>query len=208
MQFLNTRSHKGEKEKQKIPYQDKDSDPEEPSPDANLSLMDRTKHHAKAAREQHRQKTDNLLSVEDEVMDLKEVMLQTRERVKAAKAAKSRAADLRRQLQELQEEEDSLAASNHEVAPTHVPVADPSDTGAFVAASLSLKSAVRLFYLFRLWLWISMSSYSFSALCFITYFDARCFSSLNAVLIALLKSGQMRVSECLIASSLSTFEPP
>ena len=58
-QFLNTRSHKGEKEKN--PEQDKDSDPEEPSSEANLSLMDRTKHHAKAARDQHRKKTDTLL---------------------------------------------------------------------------------------------------------------------------------------------------
>lgn len=72
-----------------------------------------------------------LFCAKEEVMDLEEVVLQTRERVKAAKAAKSRAAELRRQLTELQDEEESLAVSDQEVAP----VPDPSNAGAFVAAS-------------------------------------------------------------------------
>ena len=61
--------------------------------------MDRTKRQAKAAKELLRKKS------EDEVMDLEDVIRQTRERVNAAKAAKSHAADLRHELQELQEEE-------------------------------------------------------------------------------------------------------
>ena len=51
--------------------------------------MDKTKCHAKAAREQHKSRTENLLSAEEEVLDLEEVLIQTRERVKATKAAHS-----------------------------------------------------------------------------------------------------------------------
>ena len=78
-------------------------------------------------------------SAEDEFQDLEEIVLQTRERVKAAKAAKSRAAALRRELQELQEEEESIAVSD-EVDPVSAPLPDASNPGAFVAASL--KSAL------------------------------------------------------------------
>ena len=97
--------------------------------------MDRTKRQAKAAKEQLRRN-----EADDEVRDLEEIVLQTRERVKAAKAAKSRAAALRLELQELQEEEDSI----HEEVP--VPVPGASDPGAFVAASL--QSAVLYFLLY------------------------------------------------------------
>ena len=107
--------------------------------------MDRAKRQTKAAREQHKRKTDTLLTAEDEVMDLEEVVLQTREWVKAAKAAKSRAAELRRELQE--EEESIAAASDLEAAPVAgpVPVPDASDPGAFVTASL--KSAVCIYFI-------------------------------------------------------------
>ena len=109
-----------------------------------MSLMDRTKRQAKAAREQHKKKANTLLSAEEEVLDLEEVLLQTRERVKATKAARSRAADLRRELKELEEEELSVIASDEEaVAPAPVP--DASDPGAFIAASL--KSAVCFYFL-------------------------------------------------------------
>ena len=117
--------------------------------------MDRTKRQAKAARDQARRAADP--SPEDEVLDLEEVVLQTRERVKAAKAAKARSAALRQELLQLQEEEDSIAADNEPavpataVFPASAPapaVADPSafvaapapavtDPGAFVAASLN-----------------------------------------------------------------------
>ena len=108
--------------------------------------MDRTKRRAKAAREQLKKKGNTLFSTEEEVMVLEDVVRQTRERVKAAKAAKSRTADLQRELRELQEEEDSLVASDHEAVPPPVP--DPSDAGAFVAASL--KSAVSFLSLFNI----------------------------------------------------------
>ena len=70
--------------------------------------MDRTKLQAKAARDQHKNRTNTLHSAEKEVLDLEEVLLQTRERVKATKAARSRAADLRRKLKEHEEEEQSV----------------------------------------------------------------------------------------------------
>ena len=122
-----------------------------------MSLMDRTKRQAKAAREQHKKKTDTLFSAEEEVMDFEDVVRQTRERVKAAKAAKSRAADLCCELQELQEEEESLAASDHEAVPTPVP--DPSDASAFVVASL--KSAVSLLALFYVYFLALAFMYSY-----------------------------------------------
>ena len=105
--------------------------------------MDRTKRQAKAAREQQQRNLDH--QAEDEVQDLEQMVLQTRERLNAAKAAKSRAAALRQELLELQEEEQLVVASE-EVVPAPVPVPAPvSDPGAFVAASLN--SAVNSFLL-------------------------------------------------------------
>ena len=103
----------------------------------NLSLMDRTKRQVKAAREQQRVLE---LPVDDDVQDLEEVVLQTRERVKAAKAAKQRAAALHRELQELQDEEQSIIADQdgNQVPPSlSAPMPVSSDPGAFVAASLN-----------------------------------------------------------------------
>ena len=110
-QFLNTRSQKGEKDKSAGKDQDSGSEVDE----NNLSLMDRTKRQAKAAREQQRRED------EDEVQDLEEVIRQTRERVKVAKASKSRAAALRLELQDLQDEEQSIAGIEDTA-----PAADPA----------------------------------------------------------------------------------
>ena len=96
--------------------------------------MDRTKRQANAVREQQQRSFG--APIEDEVQDLEEIVLQTRERVKTAKAAKSRAAALRRELQELQEEEQSIFASE-EADPVPAPVPVSSDPGAFLAASLN-----------------------------------------------------------------------
>ena len=139
-QFLNTRSHKGEKDK--APDQDSASDPD--VEEANLSLMDRTKSQAKAAKVQAKRVAESFPSPEDEVTDLEEVVIQTRERIKAAKAAKARATALRQELLLLQEEEESIAGDLDVVAPAppvSAPVPDASDPGAFIAATL--KSAVR-----------------------------------------------------------------
>ena len=140
LQFLNTRSHKDKGEREKAPDQDSSSDVDE----ANLSLMDRTKRQAKAARDHAKRAAEPIL--EDEVLGLEEEVLQTRERVKAAKAAKARATALCQELLELQEEEESIAADNDSAipAPATAPVPDVSDPGAFVAASLT--SAVNIYF--------------------------------------------------------------
>ena len=141
LQFLNTRSHKDKGEREKAPDQDSSSDVDE----ANLSLMDRTKRQAKAARD-HAAKRAAEPILEEEVLGLEEVVLQTRQRVKAAKAAKARATALRQELLQLQEEEESIAADNDSAipAPATAPVPDVSDPGAFVAASLT--SAVNIYF--------------------------------------------------------------
>ena len=101
LQFHNTRSQKGEKEKEaKQPDVPLDSD-EEPA-DADLSLMARTKRLAKEAK----------------------------------------AAELRRQLAEL-DQEDSLSGSD--VDPVHAQDHPPKDMGAFVAAAVSFPHIFKIF---------------------------------------------------------------
>ena len=146
-QFLNTRSHKDKGEKDKAPDHDSASDPD--VEEANLSLMDRTKRQAKAAKVQAKRAGEPFTSPEDEVTDLEEVVIQTRERIKAAKAAKARATALRQELLLLQEEEESIAGDldvvTPAVPPISAPVPDASDPGAFIAATL--KSAVNIYIL-------------------------------------------------------------
>ena len=156
--FQFTRSHRNEKDKAPVNDGSSSSEPDE----GNLSLMDRTKRLAKAARDQEQQALD--IPVEDEVQDLEELVRRTRERVKAVKSAKSRAADLRRELQELEEEEQSvIAEADHppasatvpvpavvEAIPASVPAAIPAvtDPGALVAASLDSAVIVYLIIYF------------------------------------------------------------
>ena len=96
-QFHNTRS-KDKGEKEKAPGQDSASDVD--VDEANLSLMDRTRHQAKAAKGLAKHAVDPS-AVDDDVHDLEEVVFQTRERVKAARAAKARADALRQELLQL-----------------------------------------------------------------------------------------------------------
>ena len=140
MQSRNTRSKDlGEKEKEKAPGQDSGSDVD--VDEANLSLMDRTRRQAKAAKGLAKQAVDPA-AVDDNAHDLEEVVFQTRERVKAARAAKARADALRQELLQLQEEEDSIAADHGSAVPPPV-VPSAADPGAMVAASLD--SAVNTF---------------------------------------------------------------
>ena len=115
--------------------------------------MDRTKRLAKAARDQQQQALG--IPVEDEVQDLEEMVRRTRDRVKAVKSAKSRAAALRQELQELEEEEQSVIAEDDPVpAPVSAPVpVSAPDPSAFVAATL--KSAVTIFILRLILIYIS-----------------------------------------------------
>ena len=110
--------------------------------------MDRTRRQAKAAKDLAKRAAEPIASTEDDVLELEEVVFQTRERVKAAKASKARAAALRKELLQLQEEEESIAADLDVVTPApppvSAPVLDASDPGALVAATL--KSAVIFIY--------------------------------------------------------------
>ena len=76
LSFQFTRSHRGEKDK--APANDDSTSSE--VDEGNLSLMDRTKRLAKAARDQEQQALD--IPVEDEVQDLEELVRRTRDRVK------------------------------------------------------------------------------------------------------------------------------
>ena len=107
LQFHNTHSQKGEKEKEKVVQPDIPLDSDEDPADADLSLMARTKRLAKEAK----------------------------------------AADLRRQLAELEDHEDSPVDSDpdHDQAQDH-----PSkDMGAFVAVAVSIFSLYS--FLSELW---------------------------------------------------------
>ena len=143
LSFQFTRSHRGDKDKDKVPDHDQEDSTSEVD-EGNLSVMDRTKRQALAAKQQQADDAP----ADGEVQDLEVLVRQAQDRVNAAKAAKSRAASLRQKLQELQEEEQSIAASEDvDQTPVSAPAALPnSDPGAFVSASL--KSAVIIFFLF------------------------------------------------------------
>ena len=144
LQFHNTRS-KDKGEKEKAPGQDSASDVD--VDEANLSLMDRTRRQAKAAKGLAKQAVDPS-TADDNVPDLEEVVFQTRERVKAARAAKARADALRQELLQLQEEEVSIAADHGSAVPAPV-VPAATDPGVMVAASLDSAVNILIFYSFN-----------------------------------------------------------
>ena len=151
-QSSNTHSQRLEREKEMEKEKDKDleSDVEEVA-DADLSLMDRTKRQAKAARELTKKRSKALSSAEEDVLDLEEMLAQAQQKADATKAARARAADLRRQLQALQDDEDAMSDQDHlplqAAAPAAVPAPAPATVPADVASALavSLQSAVICF---------------------------------------------------------------
>ena len=130
-----------EKEKDK----DLESDVEEVA-DADLSLMDRTKRQAKAARELTKKRSKALSSAEEDVLDLEEMLAQAQQKADATKAARARAADLRRQLQALQDDEDAISDQDHlslqAAVPAAVPVTATAPADVASALAVSLQSAV------------------------------------------------------------------
>ena len=89
--------------------------------------MDRTKRQAKAARENLKKNSKTLSSFEEDAMGLEELLLQSRKKADATKAARARVADLHRQLEELQNEEDLVPISNQDPEPE---VAQPAPAPA------------------------------------------------------------------------------
>ena len=67
--------------------------------------MDRTKKQVRAARDQHKKKSKSLHSPEDELLDLEQLLAETKKKAEATRAAKALAAEIRRQLDELRQED-------------------------------------------------------------------------------------------------------
>ena len=102
-QSVITRSQKGEKEKDSfIPDNSEDQTSDV---DADVSIMDRTKKQVRAARDHHKAKSKSLLSAEDKLLDLEQLLAETKEKAEATKAIKARSADICRQLDALRNDE-------------------------------------------------------------------------------------------------------
>ena len=146
MQSSNTRSQKGEKEKNPLP-------PPPPSSDGETldehddSIMDRTRR-LRQARNEAKKKARVQQGAEDEAAELDQLVEDAREKLEATKAAKQRAAESRRILAELQAE---MASEQDVVGGVDYPDGDKDenrfvskdDFGTLVADSL--KSVVSLF---------------------------------------------------------------
>ena len=98
-QSVTTRSQRGEKEKESfVPDHSEDQ-----ASDINVdtSLMDRTKKQVRAARTRHQKKSKSLVSVQDELHYLEQLLAETREKAEATKAIKARSSAIRQQLDDL-----------------------------------------------------------------------------------------------------------
>ena len=138
-QFLNTRSQKGDKNK------DQEANSDHDASEADLSLMDRTKRQAKAARENLKKNAKSISSYEEEAMDLEELLSQSREKAQAAKAARERVISLRRQLEEFEAETPDHSDHDQEseaVQPTPAP-----DVASALAASLQASVSISMLFL-------------------------------------------------------------
>ena len=141
-QSVITRSQKGEKEKDSfIPDYSED---QASDVDADVSIMDRTKKQVRAARDHHKAKSKSLLSAEDELLDLEQLLAETKEKAEATKAIKARSAEIRRQLDALtKEDHGDQAVSDSD--PEDAPVTKAQIGDLF---SSSLQSAVSVFNYF------------------------------------------------------------
>ena len=97
------KSQRGEKEKD--PFVPDQSEDQASDADADTSLMDRTKKQVRAARDHHKKKSKSLHSTEDELLDLEQLLAETKEKAEATKAVKARSAAIRRQLDDLRQAE-------------------------------------------------------------------------------------------------------
>ena len=131
-QSVTTRSQRGEKEK--VHSEDQASDA-----DADTSLMDRTKKQVRAARDHHQKKSKSLLSAQDELLDLEQLLAETQEKAEATKAVKARSAAIRRQLDDLRQSEQDVQGAESDSDPDDQPVTKAQIANLF---SSSLNSAV------------------------------------------------------------------
>ena len=140
-QFLNTRSQKGDKNKDQGLEDDKNSDLDQDVSEAYLSLMDRTKRQAKSARENLKKNSKALSSYEEEAMDLEELLSQSRQKAEATKAARARVVALRRQLEEFEAETPDHPSDNEPEADVGNSAPAP-DVASALAASLHASVSV------------------------------------------------------------------
>ena len=144
LQSSNTRSQKGEKEKNPLPPPSSDGETLDEHDD---SIMDRTRR-LRQARNEAKKKARVQQGAEEEAAELDQLVEDAREKLEATKAAKQRAAESRRILAELQAE---MASEQDVVGGIDYPDGDKEesrfvskdDFGTLVADSL--KSVVSLF---------------------------------------------------------------
>ena len=142
-QSVITRSQKGEKEKDSfIPDHSED---QASDVDADVSIMDRTKKQVRAARDHHKAKSKSLLSAEDELLDLEQLLAETKEKAEATKAIKARSADIRHQLDALTKEDhgDQVVSDSD---PEDEPVTK-AQIGELFSSSLQSAVSFQLFFL-------------------------------------------------------------
>ena len=135
-QSSNTRSQKGEKEKNPVAGPSEQDLPEEP--DLDNSVMDRTRK-LKQMRDQHKKKAKSQQAAEEEALHFDQLVADLKEKVEATKAAKARTADSRRIIAELQSELTGEEDESDQDSDTPV---TKSDIGALVASSI--QSAVSI----------------------------------------------------------------
>ena len=136
-QSTNTRSQKGEKEKNP-PSESEANDENE----HDLSLMDRTRK-MRQAKENAKKKARFQQVAEEEAAQLDQLVADAREKVEATKAARLRAAESRRVLEQLQSElQEEDPDSNEEDGQDDGQFVSKSEIGAIVANSI--KSVVSI----------------------------------------------------------------
>ena len=127
--FANTRSQKGEREKEK--ERGSDLDEADQLSEADLSLMARTKRQAKFARENLKKNSKACSSLEEEALDLEELLAKSREKAESTKAARERVACLRRELEEFENGEYHDPDSDQDLDPIGTqPVPAPVPAGS------------------------------------------------------------------------------
>ena len=115
--------------------------------DLDASVMDRTKK-LKLARDTFKKKARHQQSLEEEAQQLDQLVADTKEKVEAIRAAKARAAESRRILQEYESEMADEEETTSDVEEASDQPVSKSDIGALVASSLRSTVRYNLFHLF------------------------------------------------------------
>ena len=108
--------------------------------------MARTKKQAKAARENLKKNAQACSSLEEEALDLEELLVKSREKAEATKAARDRVARLRRELEEFEGENFHDHESDQDPDPVAAPPsAVPAAPDVATALAASLQSVVIIY---------------------------------------------------------------